>query len=773
MKNRSNLSEALSAQIQDKMRQTLQNLLNVVFTYTKREDGTLIYNLYEGKIAEELGLTTDKIYGKTLHEVFTAEKADYLTQYYNEAYNGTTVTYEFEYAGRIFHNVLSPILVDGEVVEVVGSAIDISDRKKMELQLATARDQALLSSRLKSEFLSTMSHEIRTPMNGIIGMLDLLLQSPLNEDQQRYANIIKTSANSLLAIINDILDFSKMEAGKTQLEILDFQILSLVEDILELMAAKAMGKQLSLYAFVDPSVPSVLRGDSGRIRQMLLNLMGNAIKFTNQGEIAIRVTVDTPHPKTPMIRFSVSDTGIGIPKAAYPRLFQPFTQIDGSTSRQFGGTGLGLSICKHIVQLMEGTINFESEVNKGSTFTFSLPLEVVTEHREPVPSPALSKRILCILQSQREFAHIQEVLSHLDVSCVYAATVELACRLYVESNAEDPFQALIVDVDENELLPLYPNWNDSLLPKILKIHSSIPYIKETIQTHKHPFSFDSYLSRPIKQSQLLYLLGNTQEKEAHHSPPNLIEPALLSKQHTYQILLVEDNEVNAEIVMLQLQQLGLYPHHAKNGIEALAFSATHNYDLILMDCQMPDMNGFETTRRIRHSELNHGRHVPILALTANAMREDRERCLEAGMDDYLSKPFTYEQLQAILEKWLPGILHTKIPFDDEKVTQLFRRDGLAGKQKWLALIQTFEMQNKKAMTELESAFAKQDPQAFFRIIHSTRSGCSFIGASSLVELLNQLEEFDCTSQPEETSALLSTIQEEFDRVHAYLRGLKL
>lgn len=772
MKNRSNLSDALSAQIQDKMRQTLQNLQNVVFTYTKREDGTLIYNLYEGRIAEELGLTTDRIYGKTLHEVFTPEKADYLTHFYNEAFKGTTVTYEFEYAGRMFYNVLSPIMVDGEVVEVVGSAIDISDRKKMELELAKARDQALLSSRLKSEFLSTMSHEIRTPMNGIIGMLDLLLQSPLNADQQRYANIIKSSANSLLAIINDILDFSKMEAGKTQLEILDFQLLPLVEDILELMAAKAMSKQLSLYAYVAPSIPAVLRGDSGRIRQMLLNLIGNAIKFTNQGEITIRVTVETSHPKTPIITFSVRDTGIGIPEEAFPRLFQPFTQIDGSASRQFGGTGLGLSICKHIVQMMEGTIDFESEVDKGSTFTFSIPLEVASGNPEPARAPALPKRVLCILKSQREFAHIQEILSHLDVACVYAANVAGACSLYSKSAKGDPFQALIVDVEEYELQPLYPNLKESLKPKIMKIQSSFPCIHETKQDGSYPLSFDSYLYRPIKQSQLLYLLGHWQEKKGQQSLPNLKEPPLPSNS-SFQILLVEDNEVNAEIVTLQLQQLGLYPHHAKNGIKALSYVAKHNYDLILMDCQMPEMNGFETTRRIRHSELSHGRHVPIVALTANAMREDRERCLEAGMDDYLSKPFTYEQLQGILKKWLPGIRPTKLPFDNEKVIQLFRGDRQGGKQKWLALIQTFEKQNHKALTELKAAFAKRDLQAFSRIIHSTRSGCAFIGAISLVELLTQLEEIDCAARPEEASALLSTLQEEFGKVHAYLRGMQL
>ncbi|MGE7269904.1 ATP-binding protein [Brevibacillus panacihumi] len=771
MKNRSNLSDAMSAQIQDKMRQTLQNLQNVVFTYTKREDGTLIYNLYEGRIAEELGLTTDRIYGKTLHEVFTAEKADYLTHFYNEAFKGTTVTYEFEYAGRIFYNVLSPIVADGEVVEVVGSAIDISDRKKMELELAKARDQALLSSRLKSEFLSTMSHEIRTPMNGIIGMLDLLLQSPLNADQQRYANIIKNSANSLLAIINDILDFSKMEAGKTELEIHDFQLLSLVEDILELMAAKAMGKQLSLYAYVDPSIPAVLRGDSGRIRQTLLNLIGNAIKFTNQGEIAIRVTVETPHPRTPIITFSVRDTGIGIPESAFPRLFQPFTQIDGSASRQFGGTGLGLSICKHIVQMMEGTIDFESEVDKGSTFTFSIPLEVAPDHPEPARSPALPKRILCLLKSQREFAHIQEILSHLDVSCVCAANVADACSLYTESAQGDPFQVLITDVEEYELLPLYPNLKGSLKPKIIKIHSSFPSMHEKKQSGAYPLSFDSYLSRPIKQSQLLYLLGHLQDREVQQSFPHLTEPA--PGNYSYQILVAEDNEVNAEIVMLQLQQLGLYPHHAKNGIEALSFIARHNYDLILMDCQMPEMNGFETTRRIRHSELSHGRHVPIVALTANAMREDRELCLEAGMDDYLSKPFTYEQLQSILKKWLPGIRPTKLLFDKDKVTQLFRGDRQEGKQKWLALIQTFEKQNHKALTELKEAVAKRDRQAFSSIIHSTRSGCAFIGAISLVELLTQLEEIDCAVRPEEASARLSTIQEEFGKVHAYLRGLQL
>ncbi|MGE5701428.1 MAG: ATP-binding protein [Clostridia bacterium] len=661
MKNRQEQADALSAQIQDKMRQTLQNLQNVVFTYSKREDGTLIYNLYEGKIAEELGLTTDTIYGKTLHQVFTAEQADYLTRYYQEAYKGTTVTYEFEYAGKMFHNVLSPIIENGEVIEVVGSAIDISDRKKMELELAEARDQALLSSRLKSEFLSTMSHEIRTPMNGIIGMLDLLLQSPLNAEQQRYATIMKTSANSLLAIINDILDFSKMEAGKMHLEITDFHLESLVEDTAELMAAKARGKQLSLHAHVDPSIPAVLRGDSGRIRQVLLNLIGNAIKFTNQGDITIRVTVETPHPQTPTIAFSIQDTGVGIPQEEFHRLFQPFTQIDGSASRQFGGTGLGLSICKRIVQLMDGQIGFESEVNKGSTFTFSLPLEAVPD--QPTPTDRI-------------------VVPH---------------RLEADEQTEQPFRKL---------------------------------------------------------------------------PELTLRDSASSDNCSFQILLTEDNEVNAEIVTLHLQLLGVHPHLAKNGIEALACISRHHYDLILMDCQMPEMNGFETTRRIRQQEKGNGQHVPIIALTANAMLEDRQLCLEAGMDDYLSKPFAFQQLLTILEKWLPGITRPLIPFDNQKVVNLFRKDAHpAAKEKWHTFLHTFETQNHKALSELKHAIECQDQQGFSRILHATKSGCAFIGAITLVELLRRLEEIDCRVDPEGAVAHLAAAAAEFARVHAYLRRL--
>lgn len=760
------------------MRQTLQNLQNVVFTYTKREDGVFIYTLYEGKIAEELGLTTDTIFGKTLHQVFTAEKADYLTRFYTEAYKGITVTYEFEYAGKMFHNVLSPIIEHGEVVEVVGSAIDISDRKTMELQLAKARDQALLSSRLKSEFLSTMSHEIRTPMNGIIGMIDLLLQSPLNDEQQRYANIVKTSAHSLLAIINDILDFSKMEAGKMQLEIIDFDLLALMEDTVELMAAKASGKQLPLYLYVDPSLPSIWRGDSGRIRQVLLNLIGNAIKFTNTGEIAIRVTAKTDHAQIPTLSISVRDTGIGIPKEDAHRLFQPFTQINGSASRQFAGTGLGLSICKHIAQLMDGEVSFESEVNKGSTFTFTIPLEVVQDQQaESRQMSALPPklRILCILNNQRDYEHIREYLSSLGVQSHYAQNAELAASLFLPSK-QVPYDCLIVDCEENDLLPLYSVINHPINLKMIKIHSSLPFAKESKTASVQPLLFDSYLSRPIKQSQLLYLLSDKkrQTQRLPHLPGETQPGNAMASKSDFQILLTEDNEINAEIVTLQLKQLGLHPHLAKNGLEALGYTAKHRYDLIFMDCQMPEMNGFETTRRIRQSELSTGLHVPIIALTANAMREDRDLCLEAGMDDYLSKPFTFEQLQAILEKWLPGVIPTnQILFDDQKVIHLFRRGAHPeGQEKWHAFIQTFERQNTKAMAQLKEAILQKDQPFFTRILHSTKSGCAFIGAISLVELLAQMEEMDCNSNQREALTYLSAVQREFWRVHEYLRGLQ-
>ncbi|MGO0060816.1 ATP-binding protein [Brevibacillus fluminis] len=781
MKNRQMQSDTLSSQVQNKMRQTLQNLQNVVFTYTKREDGVFIYTLYEGKIAEELGLTTDTIFGKTLHQVFTAKKADYLTRFYKEAYKGIPVTYEFEYAGKMFHNVLSPIIEHGEVVEVVGSAIDISDRKKMELQLAKARDQALLSSQLKSEFLSTMSHEIRTPMNGIIGMIDLLLQSPLNDEQQRYANIVKTSAHSLLAIINDILDFSKMEAGKMQLEIIDFDLQALMEDTVELMAAKASAKQLPLYLYVDPSLPPVWRGDSGRIRQVLLNLIGNAIKFTHSGEIAIRVTANPDTAQTSTLSFSVRDTGIGIPKEEAHRLFQPFTQIDGSASRQFAGTGLGLSICKHIAQLMDGEISFESEVNKGATFTFTIPLERVQDQDQQAASRQVfalppELRILCILHNPRDYEHIREYLSSLGVQSNYAQNVEQTASLFLPSKRM-PYDFLIVDCEENDLLPLYATINRSKNLKIIKIHPSLPFAKETKPASAQPILFDSYLSRPIKQSQLLYLLSD-QKKQTHQLPhwPEEPQPGnAWADKANFQLLLTEDNEINAEIVTLQLKQLGLHPHLAKNGLEALGYAAKHRYDLIFMDCQMPEMNGFEATRRIRQSELSTGLHVPIIALTANAMREDRDLCLEAGMDDYLSKPFTFEQLQAILEKWLPGTIPHKVPFDEQKVIHLFRRGAHPdGQEKWHAFLQTFERQNTKALAQLKEAILQKDQPFFTRILHSTKSGCAFIGAISLVELLAQMEEMHCKPNYRQTEVLahLSVVQREFGRVHEYLRGLQ-
>ncbi len=623
--------------------------------------------------------------------------------------------------------------IDGEHI-VLTLIRDLTERRGAEKALREALSQAIETSRLKSEFVATMSHEIRTPINGVIGMTELLLDTPLTREQHDYAQTAMESADSLLGVINNILDFSKIESGHIELDIIEFDLLHKIESLGALFSSQAHVKQIGFVTFVDPAITYRLLGDPTRLRQVLTNLVGNAVKFTSHGCVALSTELISSANQIAKIRFSVQDTGIGIDAEKVPMLFEAFTQADGSTTREYGGTGLGLAISRNLVERMGGTIEVETARGVGSTFSFTLSLHIASQITgRPDRHDLTGVRALIVDDDALSLEILSRYLASWGVHVVTASDAQAGLAILKKAAAHgSPCDIAIIDLRMPEIDGM------QLADQIL----SLPQLARTrlvlVTAYDGPSQgqaairagFSAYLTKPVRQSQLHDCMADALfgAHEELRSPATSVAVVV---ERSGRILVAEDNAVNRQVTLVQLQKLGFAADSATNGSAAVEQTRRSDYDLILMDCHMPIMDGFEATRAIRNRESRTGRHASIVAMTANAMSRDRDQCLAAGMDDHLSKPVSIARMRDVLNRWLPGARENEI-LDSNRTTELFGDDP--------AEIREFIATVIPSVGQLcQRIAAEADLQALRELAHELKGASGNIGARELQLAATELD----------------------------------
>jgi signal transduction histidine kinase/CheY-like chemotaxis protein/HPt (histidine-containing phosphotransfer) domain-containing protein len=675
-------------------------------------------------------------------------------------------------------------------VRIIGVSYDVTDEVNASEELMRATQAAQAASRAKSNFLANVSHEIRTPMNGIIGMAGLLQDTTLDRTQREYAETIRSSADSLLTVINDILDFSKIEAGKLDLENIEMDLRANVEDVGSMMAFQAASKGLELIVDVHPGVAPRVLGDPQRLRQCLVNLVSNAIKFTKSGEIVIEVSPRTSDDGRALTYFEIRDTGMGISEQTLKVLFQPFVQADSSTTRHFGGTGLGLSIVRHLVELMGGEVGVSSELLKGSRFYFTLPLPAVQPMAPVAPvRSGESGRILLVDDNLTNQTVLGSMLMHAGyrVSTAGGALPGLQ-QLEAASAVDDPFDMVITDYQ-------MPDMDGAMLGEQIVNTAALSSTRLVMLTSldRHgdtprlaALGFAAYLTKPVRSRELLQAVSKVMSGEPRQwqmdTQPMItrstLTQAAAQQRFSGHVLLVEDNVVNQKVAARFLERLGCTVEVAANGAEGVAAAATGHFDLILMDLQMPVMDGVTATRKIR--ELETLRQVPIIALTANAMTGDRERCEAAGMDDYLTKPIEVERLRAVLRKHglaapaaAPPVAaesrtgqtaSLRPPVDMRAFNELISGDDNFARE----LAATFIVSGEQQLAELRLAAANGNRDALQRAAHKLKGACANIHAHALQAFAQRLEIDSKDAAAAALEASIARLQLEFERAKQFL-----